>query len=104
MNANVINVWSECSATVAAMKKSPLRLLRYLCCDNDHNYPDLKCIECKCTNQNCGVTKMRRLLESNLLNIHPNCKICFKQIIIIPKALTNGKNRNCHATIYDKYK
>ena len=93
----------RCSATIEAMKKSPLRLMQYLCCDNDDKYPDLKCIEGRCENPSCGVTKIQHLFDSKLININPNCTIGFKQIVIVPKALTNGKSRNCHATIHDEY-
>ena len=93
----------EFAETISAMSKSTLRFLKYLCCDNDQKYPNLKCVQSNCSNSSCGATKIQRLFDSKLININPNCIIGFKQIVMVPKTLTNGKNRNCHATINCDY-
>ena len=89
----------KCTKTIEAMKKSPLRLIKHLCCNNDHDIGNSVC----CSNPDCEVAKVERSLNTNLMKMHPDCTIGFKQIVIVPKAVTNGKTRNCHATMYEEY-
>ena len=97
-----------CTDTLSAMKKSPLRLMKYLSCDNDRKCPNIRCVHRNngsgCNNIDCGVYKIQQLFTSNKITIDDYIEIGFKQMINVPVTTKKGKTRNCHATIYEHYK
>ena len=89
----------SCADTIAALKKSPLKLIQYLCCNNHSKYPDLNCVDGSCYENQCGIFKIHQLLHSNLLRIPSNDDIGFKEIICISRTV-NGKEKRCHSNVH----
>ena len=88
-----------CMDTLSAMRMSPLRLMKYLLCDHDKKYPNIRCVDRNnrsgCNKVDCGGYKVQQLFTSNKITIDDNTEIGFKQMILVPVTTKKGKTRNC---------
>ena len=89
----------HCNETLEALSRSPLRLLQHLCCVNGSEHPDLQCINGYCSQSECGIFKVERLLRSQLIKIPDEDDIGFKQIRPMER-MVKGKKQKCHANVY----